>query len=279
MEVKDLESKLNSAEERLNKAITLKGKYEAKVEKLKKQLEEAGYNIDLLDTYIWSQEPYENYELKYSYGYAKEAVRDSERKIKELTQVRDNWKTKLELQKAKDTEFENIPQVVKDFVHNWRLRAFKITMEQVAEYETRYREIEKLYDDSFKHGYGSQEYKELMDKYKKSYQLLINTYSQLVRMIAFKRNKEQELNDLLDKEEKAKIFDLIGRVTKVVGTIIDASGLSIGYQNGELNGIVIGTDGKAEVETIGAGGYNEHIIVNYKHGQIFHYRVLVKRLK
>lgn len=279
MEVKDLESKLNSAEERLNKAITLKGKYEAKVEKLKKQLEEAGYNIDLLDTYIWSQEPYENYELKYSYGYAKEAVRDSERKIKELTQVRDNWKTKLELQKAKDTEFENIPQVVKDFVHNWRLRAFKITMEQVAEYETRYREIEKLYDDSFKHGYGSQEYKELMDKYKKSYQLLINTYSQLVRMIAFKRNKEQELNDLLDKEEKAKIFDLIGRVTKVVGTIIDASGLSIGYQNGELNGIVIGTDGKAEVETIGAGGYNEHIIVNYKHGQIFHYRVLVKPIK
>lgn len=279
MEVKDLESKLNSAEERLNKAITLKGKYEAKVEKLKKQLEEAGYNIDLLDTYIWSQEPYENYELKYSYGYAKEAVRDSERKIKELTQVRDNWKTKLELQKAKDTEFENIPQVVKDFVHNWRLRAFKITMEQVAEYETRYREIEKLYDDSFKHGYGSQEYKELMDKYKKSYQLLINTYSQLVRMIAFKRNKEQELNDLLDKEEKAKIFDLIGRVTKVVGTIIDASGLSIGYQNGELNGIVIGTDGKAEVETIGAGGYNQHIIVNEKHGQIFHYRVLVKRLK
>ena len=270
MEVKDLESKLNSAEERVNKAINLKSKYEAKVAKLEKQLKDAGYDIDLLDTYIWSQEPYENYELKYSYGYAKEAVRDSERKIKELTQVRDNWKTKLELQKAKDTEFENIPQVVKDFVHNWRLKAFKITMEQVAEYETRYREIKKLYDDSFKYGYGSQEYKELMDKYKKSYQLLINTYSQLVRMIAFKRNKEQELNDLLDKEEKAKIFDLIRRVTKVVGTITDASGLSIGYQNGELNGIVIGTDGKAEVETIGAGGWNI---------QIFHYRVLVKRLK
>lgn len=279
MEIKELESKLNSAEERLNKAITLKGKYEAKVEKLKNQLEEAGYDIDLLDTYMWSQEPYENYELKYSYGYAKEAVKDSERKIKELTQIRDNWKTKLELQKAKDTEFETIPQVIKDFVHNWRLRAFKITMEQVAEYETRYKEIKKLYDDSFKYGYGSQEYKELMDKYKKSYQLLINTYSQLVRIIAFKRNKEQELNDLLDKEEKAKIFDLIRRVTKVVGTITDASGLSVGYQNGELNGIVIGTDGKAEVETIGAGGYNEHIIVNYKHGQIFHYRVLVKEIK
>lgn len=269
MEIKDLENKLNSAEERLAKAITLKGKYEAKVDKLKNQLEAAGYDINLLDTYMWSKEPYENYELKYSYGYAKEAVRDSERKIKELTQVRDNWKTKLELQKAKDTEFESIPQVIKDFVHNWRLRAFKITMEQVAEYETRYKEIEKLYDDSFKHGYGSQEYKELMDKYKKSYQLLINTYSQLVRIIAFKRNKEQELNDLLDKEEKAKIFDLIRRVTKVVGTITDASGLSVGYQNGELNGIVIGTDGKAEVETIGAGGYNI---------QIFHYRVLVKKL-
>lgn len=270
MEIKDLETKLNSAEDRLTKAITLKGKYEAKVEKLKNQLEEAGYDINLLDTYMWSQEPYENYELKYSYKNAKEAVKDSERKIKELTQVRDNWKTKLELQKAKDTEFETIPQVIKDFVHNWRLRVYEITLERVTEYEAKYKEIRKLYDDSFKYGYGSPEYRELMDKYKKSYQLLINTYGQLVQMIAFKRNKEQELNDFLDKEEKAKIFDLIARVTKVVGTITDASGLSIGYQNGELNGIVIGTNGKAEVETIGAGGYNI---------QIFHYRVLVKKLK
>ena len=270
MEIKDLETKLNSAEDRLTKAITLKGKYEAKVDKLRKQLEEAGYDINLLDTYMWSQEPYENYELKYSYKNAKEAVKDSERKIKELTQIRDNWKTKLELQKAKDTEFETIPQVIKDFVHSWRLRVYEITLERVTEYEAKYKEIRKLYDDSFKYGYGSPEYRELMDKYKKSYQLLINTYGQLVQMIAFKRNKEQELNDFLDKEEKAKIFDLIARVTKVVGTITDASGLSIGYQNGELNGIVIGTNGKAEVETIGAGGWNI---------QIFHYRVLVKKLK
>lgn len=89
---------------------------------------------------------------------------------------------------------------------------------------------------------------------------------------------EQKLSKALSDEKKRKYEDLCRRIEDVVGEITNASNLSIGHQNGEINGYVEGTKGKASVETIGAGGYNQDIIVNSKHGQVFHFRVLVKKL-
>lgn len=80
----------------------------------------------------------------------------------------------------------------------------------------------------------------------------------------------EKLNKLLTQEKQYKYEDLCHRISEVVGEIEDVSNLSIGNQNGELNGIVKGTKGTARVETIGAGGYAV---------QIFHYRVLVHKLK
>lgn len=88
-----------------------------------------------------------------------------------------------------------------------------------------------------------------------------------------------KLDKVLAQEKLNKYYDLCDRISKVVGEITNASDLKIGYKNGELNGIVEGTKGKAKVETVGAGGYNTDIIVNVKHGQIFHYRVLVTPIK
>ena len=69
------------------------------------------------------------------------------------------------------------------------------------------------------------------------------------------------------KEVEARRIDLYNRCAKIVGTVTDAIGLRLG-NNGSINGFVIGTEGKAEVETIYAGGYNI---------QCLHYRVLVKK--
>ena len=80
---------------------------------------------------------------------------------------------------------------------------------------------------------------------------------------------EKQLDKIIVDEKKRKYEDLCNRISAVVGEITDVRGLSIGYKSGELNGVVIGTKGKAKVETIGAGGYNI---------QCFHYRVLVKKL-
>ena len=90
---------------------------------------------------------------------------------------------------------------------------------------------------------------------------------------------EKKLDKVIEDEKVRKYEDLCNRISAVVGEITDVDGLYIGAQNGELNGIVIGTEGKARVETIGAGGYNTDVIVNVKHGQVFHYRVLVHKIK
>lgn len=89
---------------------------------------------------------------------------------------------------------------------------------------------------------------------------------------------DEKLNKILEQEKQAKYDELVARLTSVVGEITDVSNLSIGHKNGELNGTVYGTKGTAKVETVGAGGYNDDIIVNVKHGQHFHYRVLVKKV-
>ena len=79
----------------------------------------------------------------------------------------------------------------------------------------------------------------------------------------------EELNKVLDREVTNKRDALIYRTNEKIGDIVDASGLYIG-SNGEINGFVVGTTGKARVETIYAGGYNI---------QCLHYRVLIKVVK
>lgn len=81
-------------------------------------------------------------------------------------------------------------------------------------------------------------------------------------------------NDLREKvinaEAKvAKLLDLIGRIMSTVGTITDASTLYIGPE-GDINGCIEGTEGKAKIQTIGAGGYNI---------QCFHFRTLIHEYK
>ena len=69
----------------------------------------------------------------------------------------------------------------------------------------------------------------------------------------------------LTKEWNRKYDFIIERTNEIVGTITDASNLKVGAK-GDLNGYIIGTRGKAKVQTIGAGGYNI---------QCFHFRTLI----
>lgn len=73
----------------------------------------------------------------------------------------------------------------------------------------------------------------------------------------------------MEEEKRAKLLDLIGRIMSTVGTITDAAALRIGPE-GDINGYIEGTEGKAKIQTIGAGGYNI---------QCFHFRTLIHEYK
>ena len=86
------------------------------------------------------------------------------------------------------------------------------------------------------------------------------------------------LDKAIEEEKKNKLVDLMNRVMKITGTITDARGLYL--ENGDINGFITGERGKAKVQTIGAGGYNEHVILESgRRGQCYHFRVLVNEIR
>ncbi len=80
---------------------------------------------------------------------------------------------------------------------------------------------------------------------------------------------EERFEKSLKVEGDRKYDFIIERTNAIVGQITDASDLEIDPR-GDLNGIIVGTKGKASVRTIGAGGYNI---------QVFHFRTLIKPVK
>ena len=87
---------------------------------------------------------------------------------------------------------------------------------------------------------------------------------------------ETNMRKAIANEKNRKYDQLIEDVEHICGKIIDMSHIKVGAK-GDLEGYVIGTDGECELWTKGCGGFNENVIVNVKHGQIFHFRFYVKR--
>lgn len=70
------------------------------------------------------------------------------------------------------------------------------------------------------------------------------------------------------KDVRNLVVDLYQRVNNITGPVESWAGIY--YNKGALNGIVVGQNGKAKVESILAGGYNI---------QRLHVRVLVHKVK
>ena len=234
----------------------------------------------------------------------REDIEEATKKLAEAEQIAKNWETKLGEHISRDAFIEaNAPQVVKDFLESWKIEAaayfrkrrtdfieFRKNLyaeERGARLEAlrtlpeleREREIykdrepsdgdllnlwpRKPVEDFLKE--RALDYRSIREK------LAAHTDSITDRLVEIRDEAEREawLDKTLEEEKKAKLADLIARINKVVGTITDATHLYIG-NGGNINGFVIGTEGKAKVETIGAGGYN---IV------CFHFRTLVHEFK
>ena len=91
-----------------------------------------------------------------------------------------------------------------------------------------------------------------------------------------KETFETNMRKDIAKEKDRKYDQLIMDVENICGKIIDMSHIKVGHK-GDLEGYVVGTNGEAELWSSGAGGFNTEVIVNVKHGQIFHFRFYVRK--
>ena len=267
MDINNYQERLKAAQDKLVKLNTTKDKYIQKINKLKNTLIDHGYNLDLLDTYIWSAEPSDMYRIRCDLEYAKEDLKHKEVDIINQENIVNSYKEKLA--KAINTDNiinNNIPKVFIEFLDQWKKRVYDYYINGFNDYLAKIKELRLQRPNYVPYYYGRDNtayyaYKEWEEKYSAIQDPLFD------KLALEGSNKEKYLNDLLEEEKKNKLLDLNRRVTKVVGTITDASNLYIGY-DGNINGIVIGEQGKAKVTTISAEGPIQR----------FHYRVLVHKI-
>lgn len=171
------------------------------------------------------------------------------------------------------TNFENKEKikVIWDFLQDWKQHVIEFVEGNAAEYFELKKGYKEAYDN-FKKENPDSSYRELrrfeenywepihdltkkVTDIKKDYvQTGPNYFDYKLEYSGYNINYD-ELNKILDKDVMNKYDKLINEITHITGEITDASGLSIGPK-GDINGIVIGKEGKASVNTFGAGGWN-----------------------
>ena len=206
---------------------------------------------------------------------------------------RDLAETKATLEKYKTQlnkleNFNNMEKIptIWNFLQEWRKQAYEFFVNNVALYK-KLKDEEKQkweefkttpeYENNLSHRYGRSDDYYIHRRFLEGYYSPIHNITRDIYRYGGGWDDEK-LNKILDKDVQNKYNDFVHRITEKAGVIQDASGLRLGG-NGVINGIVIGDKGKVRVETILAGGYNTDVIVNVKHGQILHYRVLVNSIK
>lgn len=244
---------------------------EKEIEKLEKKME----RILKAESTNWEVNPYfynEN-DKKWTQKYIDDAKASLE-----------DYKNQLEVIKQKDAS-RNVPAIL-EFLNLWKNRVVDHYTRGLKVYFDEYNEVRRLgkeywdiqynYNDPTRkekeqvyetardifygkcHGYyerkyftnrwGKQDYKDV--KVKDGEYEWLRPYNNYEENEAYARLQKD-----VDEEAKRKYDFIIERTNRVVGQITDASGLYIS-DNFELNGIIIGTNGKARVETITAGGWN-----------------------
>lgn len=254
---------------------------EKEIVKLTKKIE----RIRKAEATGWTVNPY-----YYSESDLRWALRDLEEANKALADYRE--KLAVEEEKANS---RNVPAIL-DFLERWKRHCTNWYLEGLTAYFNEKKNVIALYREYAALPYGSLESEEKEAEYKKAREALWHkcngyfekkqgtlrgrtvTVEEKVREGEYEQlrpytredNLEAAMKKVakdLDEEANRKYDFIIERTNAIVGTITDASGLTVGAKD-DLNGYIDGTRGRAKVKTIGAGGYNI---------QCFHFRTLINK--
>lgn len=269
----------------IKKRITGK---ENEIAKLEKKLE----RIHQAEATNWEKNPYYYSERDINY-----TVKEIEATKKQLEAYQ------IQLQAAEEKNASRDVKPILDFLADWKHRAFEYYRAGLAEYYTEYQQLldeSDQYASMQKMPASKKDYFKLMEvenqliqhrksfdearkgkweeipkndpSYRKWYndkrKVAEGKYEWLKEFFCYRTLEESlaSLEKQLNREAELKYDDIINRTNKIVGQITDATNLSIGLK-GDLNGFIVGTRGKASVNTIGAGGWNI---------QVYHFRTLIK---
>ena len=195
------------------------------------------------------------------------------------------YKNALALEQSKNETTK--VKVIVDFLEQWKQDVKDFVQEDIKNAD-KYYELDHKFCDLHNNRYhyvneiGEEEWKKQMEEVKKN-RTFYKDYTTPITFEVWNKIDDDHINhkrldEILDKEAEAKYWNMIDKVTKVTGEITDASGLRIG-RDGNLNGIIIGDNGKAKLETIRTTGENVGRLVNIRKGQIAHFRLLVNEVK
>lgn len=231
------------------------------------------------------------------YYYHEDDLKWTTRDLAQARETLAKWEAKL-VEATEKANSRNVPAIL-EFLENWKARVTEYYEVGIREYFDMKEKARNLYQAIDHYRYGTPECKEAERAYREHAEKLRgktngyfadqeyvdrfgNTRTTRVKVrdgeleyispYHRERTYEDAMRKLavdLKKDAEAKYDDIVERANRICGTIVDASGLSVGAK-GELNGIVIGDRGNARIETIGAGGYNI---------QIFHFRTLIHEVK
>lgn len=268
--IKFLEERISKAQETISKKQNTIEKKLKLIEKKKASLQKMGIDPES-DKY----EHRDNNEAFWTMCDISHLYEDIERGSKEIEEKKaslEKYQKDLDLEIGKKNS-RNV-QIILDFIESWKEKNIEFYQSKVDAYLEAKRQVEEDHNTYWSWVHSEEHYKasneEKSDRYHedRARRKAFNEHWGWIGI--YMRGTELDLESLkidLDREGERKYDFIIERTNEIVTQITDASYLHI--SGGELNGIIIGTTGRASVNTIGAGGYNI---------QRFHFRTLVKAI-
>ena len=269
----------------------------ASIEFITKRIEGAEKKLDKLNKKLERIRKVEaqNWEDPNPYYYSKYDLRTTLKAIEVTQKALEGYKAQL-VSETEKANSRNVPVIV-EFLNSWKLRVQSYYLNGLQEYYLEKEYVRELYN-KIGHYYckartpeeiayetarktfrckcrGYYETREFTDRWgkldKKEVKVRDGEYEWLNPY-----NGELTIEEAIKKLEKdltaewnRKYDFIIERTNQIVGTITDATNLTIGAKH-DLNGYIIGTKGTAKVQTIDAGGYNI---------QCYHFRTLINPMK
>lgn len=228
----------------------------------------------------------------YSIDDDAKSIYNSKKVIEEAQKVIDGYADKISTLRAKDAEIDRIPDCLKDFMNDIVDRWDDYDIKLRDESEPFYWDLKHKADEILYEGNPTKSYRDAEAKLKEMYPDINRSWERSKRFeneyveIPFRHKfgqstsyarafwdmSDEKIHDENVRAGKALILDLLKRVTKITGPVRDWNGLDLAVGNGGrlvLNGVVMGEDSKARVESILAEGPVQRL----------HVRTLVKPIR